>query len=155
MFDQNDRDAFVGDRADQPVEFLGFDGVASSGWFIEQQKGRLSRERARNFQPFHPSIGQRRGRTERIFLKPNPSQDRVGLSACAAIFPAHGWQEQSCRMPVCSCKRRPTMTFSRAVMRVKFCKFWNVRDTPRAASRCGASAVMSSPRSRTRPWFGR
>ena len=31
-----------------------------------------------------------------------------------------------------SCRCRPTMTFSTAVMRKKICRFWKVRDRPRA-----------------------
>ena len=43
------------------------------------------------------------------------------------------------------------MTFSQAVMRVKSCRFWKVRERPFKARISGGRPVTSSPSSVTRP----
>ena len=56
--------------------------------------------------------------------------------------------------PLFNLRCAPIITFSRALMFMHTCRFWNVRLMPRRASLSGLSLTMFSPSSRISPSLG-
>ena len=124
--------------------------IAAGGRLVEQQELRLGRERARDLEPLERAIGQRAGGVSATPASPTHRKQLLGLrgaSRGSAAAPTAARTDATSTLRF-SCRCRPTMTFSTAVMRKKICRFWNVRDRPRRASRCGARPVTSSPAKR-------
>ena len=135
----------------------GLDRIAAGGGLVEQQHLRLGRERAGDLEPLQRAIRHRAGWPVGERAEADEREQFLGLwrasrGSAAAPTAARTDAAADCAR---SCRWRPTITFSAAVMRKKICRFWNVRDSPRRASRCGASPVTSSPPKRDAPARGR
>ncbi len=119
------RDALRRDFLDHGVDLGRLDRVAAGGGLVEQNDLRLGRERARDLQPLERAVGERAGGAIREAAQADKREQILRLPRACARFCRHtdGSETRWASTLRFSCRCRPTITFSTAVMRKNTCRF--------------------------------
>ena len=137
----------AGDPVEQVVQRLLLAGVEARGGFVEQQHGRVRRQRAGDLDQALMAVGE--ARNGLVGAVPEP--DEIERGAGAALQRRRGRASTS----VLPSRSAPIMTFSSAVIERNRRMFWNVRASPAMVRLCAGSAVTSTPSTRIPPAVAR